>query len=349
MRFIPLTFFFIFLLSSSQSFASLVIQCPGDKNEAYAFGCKYTLPDYSSEVVVLESSGQVFITQNPSAGTDITETTTIQIIATDESGNIVTCSFVVNLPNLPSLSFGTVSPYCFNGTDGIINVVPTGGTAPYSYLWSNGATTPVVSNLSSGNYTLTVTDAVGCTVSGSATIPQPSQVNLAYTVSTFTGGHNVSSKEAEDGWIQASASGGQPPYAWLWSTGESTSAISNLGVGTYWVVVTDFNGCVDTATIVLMPPFFIQIPVAISPNGDGLNDFFVIDGLEDYPENKLVIFNRWGDIVWERENYKNDWNGESEAPLQVGKKELPDGTYFYHLRIKDQVSVFKGSVVLKRK
>lgn len=346
MRFVILVLFAFFITHVK---ASLVIQCPANKDVAYQFGCTYTLPDYTPEVVILESSGQVFLTQNPSAGSVISETTTIQIIATDESGNIVTCSFSVILPALPQITFGTVSPFCFNGTDGIINAVASGGVAPYTYLWSNGATTPVISNIPSGNYSLTVTDAVGCSVTGSASIPQPSKVTLTYSVSTFAGGSNVSSKEAEDGWINASASGGQPPYAWLWSTGANTSSISDLGVGTYWVVVTDFNGCVDTATIVLIPPFLLNIPVAISPNGDGLNDTFIIDGLEDHPENNLVIFNRWGEIVYRKENYLNDWDGTSEAPLQLGKKELPDGTYFYHLRIKDQVSVIKGSLIIKRK
>jgi len=349
MKLVHVLVVFSSLLMLPNAFASLVIQCPSNKNVAYEFGCKFTVQDYSSEVVILESSGQVFITQNPSVGAEITETTTFQIIATDESGNIVTCNFVVNLPDRPALNFGTVSPFCFNGTDGVLNAVASGGTPPYTYLWSNGATTPVVSNVGSGVYSMTVTDAVGCSATGSVTIPQPSKVTLSYTVSTFAGGHNVSSKDAEDGWIQGAASGGQPPYAWLWSTGANTSAVSNLAVGTYWVVVTDFNGCVDTATIVLTPPFIINVPVAISPNGDGLNDVFIIDGLEDYPENNLVIFNRWGDIVYKKENYSNDWDGTSEASLQFGKNELPDGTYFYHLRIKDQVALIKGSVIIKRK
>ncbi len=351
LRLIVLT---VLLLGCQSAFANLsmmalVITCPDDKDENYTAGCVFELEDYTSEVTIVESDGLVFINQVPTPGSFINETSEIQIIVTDEGGNVETCYFTINLPPRPEISFTNTQPFCYGGGDGAISSTVINGEPPYTYEWTNGATTQNISGVSAGSYGLTVTDANGCTDLREVNLSQPTKVELTLNVFTFQGGHNVSSKEATDGSASGTASGGTPPYAWLWSTGENTTSISDLGVGEYSVVVTDFNGCVDTASFTLIPPFIINIPVAISPNGDGLNDIFVIDGLEDHPENELVIFNRWGDIVYRKENYLNDWDGSSNAELQLGKKELPDGAYFYHLQIKDEPNVIKGSVIIKRK
>lgn len=343
-----LTLVFFLLLSTPLLHAALVITCPIDKNENYQSNCSFEIEDYTAEVGILESDGLVFINQVQAPGTAISQSTTIQIIVTDEGGNVESCFFDIILPPRPEISFSTTQPFCFGGQDGFISATVTNGQAPYTYLWTTGGTGNSIAGLSAGSYGLTVTDAVGCSVLREVTLSQPSKVTLNLNVSTFAGGHNVSSKDAEDGSASASATGGNPPYAWLWSTGENTTSIQGLGVGEYWVQVTDFNGCVDTASFSLIQPFILNIPVAISPNGDGLNDVFIIDGLEDYPENTLVVFNRWGDIVFRESPYMNSWGGESTADLQIGKNELPDGTYFYHLRVKDQPEVLKGSIIIKR-
>ncbi|MDC1162347.1 gliding motility-associated C-terminal domain-containing protein [Tenacibaculum sp.] len=75
----------------------------------------------------------------------------------------------------------------------------------------------------------------------------------------------------------------------------------------------------------------------ISPNGDNVNDALVFEGLEKYSSNKLSIFNRWGNLVYKVENYKNDWEGISNGRLTItAKKGLPVGTYFYILKIEDE-------------
>jgi len=334
---------------ASLSLVALVIVCPEDKNENYSTNCTFEIQDYTGEVIILESDGNVFINQIPTPFTLINQTSEIQIIVTDEGGNVETCFFTIHLPPRPEISFTNTQPFCYGASDGVISSIIVNGEPPYTYEWTNGATTPNLSGVGAGTYGLTVIDANGCTALREVNLSQPTKVELTLNVFTYQGGHNVTSKEATDGSASGTASGGTPPYAWLWSTGENTSSITDLGVGEYWVVVTDFNGCVDTASFTLTPPFIINIPVAISPNGDGLNDVFVIGGLEDHPENELIIFNRWGDIVYKKENYLNDWDGSANAELQLGKKELPDGAYFYHLQIKDEPNVIKGSVIIKRK
>ncbi len=95
----------------------------------------------------------------------------------------------------------------------------------------------------------------------------------------------------------------------------------------------------------------VFIPGGISPNNDSKNDVFVISGIENYPNNKLVIFNRWGDILIEKEPYENDWGGENENGVGVANDNIfPDGTYFYiFFKDKnDKKSAIKGSIEIKR-
>jgi gliding motility-associated-like protein len=87
-----------------------------------------------------------------------------------------------------------------------------------------------------------------------------------------------------------------------------------------------------------------------SPNGDGNNDFFIIKNLENYPINKIHIFNRWGDKVFEAEPYKNDWDGMSNAKNQFFGKRVPEGTYFFRFEylIGDFIQPYNGKVILMR-
>jgi gliding motility-associated-like protein len=93
----------------------------------------------------------------------------------------------------------------------------------------------------------------------------------------------------------------------------------------------------------------IIIPQAITPNGDGYNDTFVIQGIENYPNNELIIFNRWGAEVYRATNYQNDWNGKSLSNYNVGGEDLPIGTYYYLFDPKaEDLEVFKGFIYLTR-
>ena len=87
-----------------------------------------------------------------------------------------------------------------------------------------------------------------------------------------------------------------------------------------------------------------------SPNGDGHNDTFVISNLEAIPINKIHIFNRWGDKVYQAEPYLNDWDGTVNIKNQVLGKEVPDGTYFYRFEylIGDFVTRKNGKIILAR-
>ncbi len=91
------------------------------------------------------------------------------------------------------------------------------------------------------------------------------------------------------------------------------------------------------------------VPAGFSPDGDGVNDYFVIDGIDRYEESTIVIFNRWGNKVFEAEDgYKNDWDGTSNSGITIGGNVLPVGTYFYVLDLGDGSKLIKGYIYLNK-
>ncbi len=130
---------------------------------------------------------------------------------------------------------------CLGGATGAISSSITGGTAPFTYLWNNNATSSGLTNIAAGTYTLTVTDATGCTASVQSTVSSNSGVTVT-TIAT-----NASCASNCNGAVSTSVSGGTAPYTYLWSTSASTPGLQNLCAGTYIIAVSDANGCVDTA------------------------------------------------------------------------------------------------------
>ncbi len=129
---------------------------------------------------------------------------------------------------------------CFDAGDGNLEAIPSGGKAPYSYNWSNGATTSSVANQDPGNYTVTVTDDNGCTATASGTIAdQP-------PLTSSTNKTDPSCPGDDDGTASVTAGGGNPPYSINWSNGATTPDINNLAPGVYNVTITDDNGCTIT-------------------------------------------------------------------------------------------------------
>ncbi|MDP4586836.1 MAG: gliding motility-associated C-terminal domain-containing protein, partial [Flavobacteriales bacterium] len=117
-----------------------------------------------------------------------------------------------------------------------------------------------------------------------------------------------------------------------------------------YIACDPFNAC-DSAIIVVQVECFIDliIPQAISPNGDGINDVFEIIGLEDYPGNRLSVYNRWGRLVFEQDEYDNSFDGHSQDALTLGNGLLPEGTYFFVLDLGGAgIKPVKGYIYINR-
>ena len=105
---------------------------------------------------------------------------------------------------------------------------------------------------------------------------------------------------------------------------------------------------VNNVSFVATVPTDFFVPEGFSPNGDGINDFFVIRGILNYPQNTFEIFNRWGNKVFEASPYQNTWHGKATLGIRVGTGELPVGTYFYLLDLGDGSKRIKGTIYLNR-
>ena len=232
---------------------------------------------------------------------------------------------------------------CHGDLNGSIDLSVTSGSAPYTFVWTGGANSEDLSGLQAGSYQVHVTDASGCTWSDLFTIHEPDAISAESTVLTHDNGFNVSAPGAHDGGIAVDVTGGTAPYTYLWSSGATSSTVGGLPVGTYSVTITDANGCTRTLEFTLTGPNGVELPTGFTPNGDGQNDLFVIHGLENHPENQLLVFNRWGNVVYDRLNYKNDWGGENREG-----EYLPNGTYFIILRLGSDATNLQGYVDLRR-
>jgi len=153
------------------------------------------------------------------------------VVVTDANGCTGTLNVTVNQPLAPlALSEIHLNVACFGGSTGTVDLTVTGGTAPYSYLWSNGATTEDLGALLAGTYSVVVTDANGCTASLPVVVNQPASA-LALSESHL----NIACFGASTGTIDLTVSGGTAPYSYLWSNGATTEDLGALLAGpTRW-------------------------------------------------------------------------------------------------------------------
>ena len=174
-------------------------------------------------------------------------------ITVDPGQSLISCVDVLDAPEI--LITGTLSSYvggwnisCIGASDGAVTLTVTGGTGTYTdYAWSNGATTPGISGVQAGTYTVTVTDSNGCTNTQTFTLNEPEiVVAVAEITSIYTiGGVDYNTTcNTDNGAAQVTASGGTSPYTYVWSNGAGvTQSVSGLAAGTYNVTVYDANNC----------------------------------------------------------------------------------------------------------
>ncbi len=164
-------------------------------------------------------------------------------VVTDANGCSGTTSVTLSNSNMPVVNFNYTPPLCYGSGNGAVSAVVSGGTSPYSYLWSTTQTTAGITNVAAGSYNLTVTDANGCTTTATATVVQPAKLNLTPTVVGTSCGLN-------NGSAIIAVAGGTAAYSYLWNPGSlTTNSINSLPAGTYTVVVSDVHSCKDSVAV----------------------------------------------------------------------------------------------------
>ncbi len=230
---------------------------------------------------------------------------------------------------------------CHDSSNGSADLTVTGGTLPYSYLWNNGSTTQDLVNVKSAVYTVTIADSNGCTAVASVDIRQPDNLNMGFDI------QEVSCKDNDDGIISLYVSGATAPYRFIWSNGEENQNLENLTGGHYTVSVTDHQNCPYSATVEIPtnPKDCIDqlsIPSGFSPNGDGINDLWIIRNSELYPQLELKVLNRWGEMIFSSSGYDSPWDGTHKG------KELAASTYYYVINLGNGDAPFSGSITIVR-
>jgi len=210
---------------------------------------------------------------------------TYTVTVTDANLCTATIEAIVTEPDVLTTMIGGNDVSCFDDANGEATITPSGGTPGYTYLWSNGATTPTASNLIAGTITCTVTDANGCTSINTITLNSPPEITLTLD------GTDVICFGGNSGAAIANASGGAGGFTYLWSNNQTSTNVSNLTAGITTVTATDINGCAIEQSITINEPSQLTIIndsiSALDCNGSntGAIGFDVIGGTGSYDYN----------------------------------------------------------------
>lgn len=176
---------------------------------------------------------------------------------TDKNGCTLTEQIQIVTPVPIANTFSKNDVSCYGGSNGTLIANTTGGTAPYSYLWSyQQQTNDTIQNLPAGSYTVTITDANGCDNIFTEQISAPQQIKPNSTIT------NVSCNGLSDAIVALNVQGGVAPYSYLWNNGTTQSTNANLTAGIYVVTVTDANGCIRVKAFTITEP----LPILLSIN-----------------------------------------------------------------------------------
>lgn len=252
---------------------------------------------------------------------------TVNLIAVSMEGcrDTATSSITINPLPVVSITPSGSTVFCAGS-----NVMLDAGSGFPSYLWSNSSNQQSITVSSSGNYNVIVTDASGCSNMTSTSVT----VNALPIVSI-----TASDTVLHPGSSMILIANGASSYSW--STGNYSNNITVTQSGTYSVMGIDANGCTASDSIVVMNENPDQIYVSSSimtPNGDGINEYLVIERIGDYTSCDLKVYNMWNDEVFSVSGYKNDWAGYGNNGKQV-----PDGPYYYIISCDDK-PVLKGNI-----
>jgi hypothetical protein len=180
------------------------------------------------------------------------------IIAVSDSNNcMISDTFMITQPGGLMIAASITNVMCHGDSTGSVNVTVTGGTAPYSFVWSNGSTNEDLAGLSAGAYIVMVTDSSGCMAADTFSVSQPATLELSAAIT------NNSCYTASAGAVDLTISGGSAPYSCTWSNGSTSEDISGLMAGTYNVLVSDSNHCMIADTFIITQPTVPVVNVAV--------------------------------------------------------------------------------------
>jgi gliding motility-associated-like protein len=263
------------------------------------------------------------------------------VFVKDAGGCIVNTSDTISIvANLPIIN-GIVKSHDCGFNTGSIEIFVQGGSAPFLYSidGTNFQSSNQFLNLNGGIYNLYIKDANNCQATPLQLVLETKPaIQLLTTFSPATCSNS-------DGSISASVLNGTAPFQY--STDginyQFNANFSNLNSGLYLITVKDSNNCIDTSSCRVYKTSLTElfIPTVFTPNADGINDVFEISGIDTCDFFHLFIFNRWGQLLLQKQGEFLSWDGKFKDIL------VPDGVYYYKLT-DNKLRTYSGSISLLR-
>jgi gliding motility-associated-like protein/uncharacterized repeat protein (TIGR01451 family) len=320
------------------------------------------LPNDTSAVVSLSLNAAPLIVSQP---TDVNVCMSDSIsFSVSAMGSALTYQW--RRGNVNMVNGSTIS----GATSDVLSIFPTttfDDGNNYNVLISGTCSTGLISDSVSLNFNNCFIDLSVVKTASSLTPRMGSEITFTIEASNLSNS-NATLVEVNDilqsgySYISSTTSTGvYSPLTGVWNVGSmNVSSVETLSItavvmisGSYIneaIIVAFENDSIISNNISSIEPvpseFFI--PEGFSPNGDEINDLFVIRGILNFPSNEFRVFNRWGVLVFEGSSYANSWDGKSNSNLNVGGDTLPVGTYFYVLDLKDGSEVYHGTIYLNR-
>ena len=308
--------------------------------------------------VYSDASGTTLLGTAPLDVNPTTSTTYyLEAEATNGCGNIGGLqSLTITVSALPTLAVSDDQNICLGET---VTLTATGSG---TLLWSTSetSTTIDVAPTSTTTYDVTLTDGNGCSATDNITVSVQSSStvdaidDIATTETDVLVNIDPSVNDTGDPLSINIITNPSNGIASVQSDGTIDYLPLNGYMGSdsieYTICDVFCSAICDTAMIRISVSMDegLSIPGGFSPNGDGTNEIFIIEGLDAYPENSLTIFNRWGDIIFTASPYNNDWSGQAEGARTITGTEVVTGTYFYILKLDDNTDPINGSVEIKK-
>jgi gliding motility-associated-like protein len=260
----------------------------------------------------------------------------------------------INIPEATPLTLDSSQVVILPATCGLANGSLSGievinGTTPYTYSWSPSLSNSLnLVDVDAGNYVLTVTDSLGCSISSNPFVlfqtglptsnfsmsPNPISIGDTLLITNLASTDVVSWQYTIDGAI-------------IDTTANSILQLLNRGAFTICQIITNNYGCQDSTCQIIsvnepLSEVALPLPNILTINNDGKNDFFSITG--NNGNHTITIYNRWGQLIFEANPYQNNWDGRNS-----GGKDLPEGTYYFILQsIENEDKTYTGFVTLIR-
>jgi gliding motility-associated-like protein len=271
------------------------------------------------------------------------------LIISDGNGCAFQLAFELNYPDSLQIQSTIVEPTCYEYEDGFANLLFSGGTGSLLIDIGTGnfeilPQTVVdyqLANLGVGTISIHVEDDAGCSIDEVITVEStfPSNLNLNTASTEESCFNNL------DGTAEALLQGGNGPFSFLWNDEQAQQtplATGLVGNRNYRVEVTDVNNCVYKRSVfVPLKEGCIFIANAITPNGDGSNDTWVIGGLDGFADARVQVVNRYGQVVFESNGYANPWRGT------LNNEPLPPADYYYVVSYDKNKEPLTGVVSIK--